>query len=98
MEFLKAVELINKNQHLIGKKIEGAIIDELIVCPTDSNMFNDFSRQYLFVSNAQQAVAPYVNEDVTVYAILDKHRIKTQSIFIYKKLIDLTNDLEVILD
>ncbi|PKO98521.1 MAG: hypothetical protein CVU13_10205 [Bacteroidetes bacterium HGW-Bacteroidetes-8] len=98
MEFKKAVELSNKNTHIIGKKHKDSIIDEIIVCPTDPDMFNHFFENYLLFGNWEQAIAPYIEKDMTVVVIMDRHRIRAQSLLVYKNIFNLPDELGAIID
>lgn len=97
MDFLDAVKLAGKNGHLIGKTYKGSRIDEIIVYPTDSNEFSEFGRQYILLNSAQKAIALFMNSDVRVGIVADKHRIRTQSVFFTTDISNLT-DLGAVLE
>lgn len=44
MTYQQAIETLEENSHLIGKKVEGKTIDEIIIYPTDNNSKDEFKR------------------------------------------------------
>lgn len=93
MDFKEALELANNQENLIGKKYNGATLDEIIIYPTNPQSFQSFERKYIKSMNAQIAIAPYVNEDVRVGCVFDKSKIFSNGVFIYTD-IDNLSDLE----
>lgn len=79
MTFKEALNLIDENKNLIGKKFRGATIDEFLVAPTDSVQRDQFSRLYIDSLNAQQSALPFINSDVDVLVVCDKHRIRQEN-------------------
>ena len=83
MTFKEALELANNNKNIIGKKINGATIDEIIIHPINGKQLEEFSKSYVQCLNSQKAVLPYMDSDLGVSVVLDKHRISTQSVFFH---------------
>ena len=94
MTFKEALELANYNQYIIGKKLNGATIDEIIIHPVNEKQFEEFSKSYTLSLNAQKAVLPYLDFDLSVSVVLDKHRIRTQSVFIHISIEKAINEQE----
>lgn len=81
MDFKKAVELKKENQKLIGNKVNGSIIDEILIYPTNDVSFQKFIQLYRRYNDAEHAITPFVNEDVDVRCLIDKKRFFTQNLF-----------------
>ena len=81
MEFKKAVEIKAQNKELIGEKVNGAVIDEILIYPTEKESFQKFLQLYRRYNDADHAIAPFVNEDVEVRCLVDKSRFFTQNLF-----------------
>ena len=87
MDFLSAVKLAKEKSFLIGTNTDnGGVYDEIIIMPTNSIEREYFTSSYIRTFNAQISIAPYVESDVEVVAVIDKYRIKTQNIFFFKTL------------
>jgi hypothetical protein len=86
MDYQSAKEIVQKNNHLIGKTIIGGKIDELIIYPTNESSYDDFFKSYIRTQNAEASVQPYTNEDVEIYAIIDKSRINANGIIAHSSL------------
>lgn len=95
MTYEKAKELVTLNQHLIGQKIIGATIDELIIYPTDQNSYDDFIKVYLKTLDGTRAILPYTNQDVEIYCVIDKKRILANGIFGHASLQKANEELDV---
>lgn len=76
MRFEQACQIINNNLHLLGQVYLGQTIDELIIVPTNQQHLQVFEMAYIRLWDAQQAIAPFINEDVEVYAIVGKNLIR----------------------
>lgn len=81
MNFQEATELKNKNEHLIGQKYRGGTIEELIIRPTNGSEFDAFSKNYLRTMNAELSIQPFLECDLTVDAVCDRAKIRTNNIF-----------------
>lgn len=93
MNFETALKLIRENSNLIGKKIAMGTIDELVIYPNEENAKNTFKNIYVQTLNAKKAIEPFINEDVSISAIINKKGI-TQKIFLSANLEDVKNELE----
>ena len=76
MIFEQACQIINNNLHLLGQVYLGQTIDELIIVPTNQQHLQEFEMAYIRLWDAQQAIVPFINEDVEVYAIVGKNLIR----------------------
>jgi len=81
MNYEEAVELKNKNEHLIGQKYRGGTIEELIIRPTNQKEFEAFSKSYLRTMDAELSIQPFIGSDLTVDAVCDRAKIRTNNIF-----------------
>ncbi|WP_026711708.1 hypothetical protein [Flavobacterium filum] len=95
MNFIKALEIIKKNKHLIGSDYKGATIDELVILPTDMELRQQVIQNYLMTHNAQQAIAPYTNYDVEIFCVFDKGRINANGFFLNTHISKLSDKLDV---
>lgn len=97
MEFNQAVQIKEKNKHLIGKKDKGATIEELILVPTSNPSAEDFLKIYLQLLDGEKAIIPYTGSDVDVVAVFDKKRIH-QGFFFHTNIINLSDELGVVVE
>lgn len=81
MNFQEATELKNRNEHLIGQKYRGGTIEELIIRPTNACEFDVFAKNYLRTMNAELSIQPFLESDLTVDAVCDRAKIRTNNIF-----------------
>lgn len=81
MKYKEALEIVNDNISLIGKKTNIGLIDEIIIYPTDENLKEEFKKIYIKTGNANDAINPFINEDVEISAIINKKMIIRQKIF-----------------
>lgn len=86
MNFKEALIEVNTKQNLIGQNYQGAILDEIIIAPSEPYSFEKFKCLYLEGMNAQQAITPFLNEDVMILGIYNKDKIKKNGIFLFKEL------------
>lgn len=93
MTFEKALQEIKENSHLIGSKVAMGTIDELVVYPNNDNSKIIFTDIYFKTLNAKEAIAPFLNEDLSVSAIIDKKRIR-QGFFFTSSIEDIKKELE----
>lgn len=75
MNYNKALEEIKNNSDLIGKKIQGGTIDELIIFPNNENSKSNFKDNYFKTYDAEASIKPFINEDVSICAVIDKKKI-----------------------
>ena len=95
MKYLDAVRIVEANKHLIGKKWDGATVDEIIVAPTDSEVYAEFEKLYFQTLDAQQSIIPFINTDVEVFIVCDKERMRTQALFVYSSIYELPESFNV---
>jgi hypothetical protein len=86
MDFDIAVKLKKENQELIGKNVNGATIDEIWIYPTDTESYKKFLELYRRHFDADQAIAPFVNENVEIRCLMDKRTFITRNILVYLSL------------
>jgi hypothetical protein len=93
MTFKEALKEIKNNYALIGKKVKGGTIDELIIYPSDESSKEIYKDLYLKTYDAEKSIEPFKNEDVLVSAIINKKLI-TQKFFITSNLDEIYNELK----
>jgi len=98
MEYNKAIELIKKNNHLIGKKYAGAIIDEIIPVPSNPEMNELFRFKYKQTLDWQNSILPFTNLDVNLFAIFEKNRMSMGGLLVYIAIENLIDSFDVYLD
>lgn len=95
MNFEKAQNLVVLNRHLIGCKIIGATIDEIIIYPTNQKSYDEFTKIYLRILNGEEAILPFKNEDVDVFCTVDKWRIEKNGVLGHASLQKVNEENEV---
>lgn len=93
MNFIEAVEWAKENQHLVGIRHKGAIIDEIIVYPKDEKAFSNFKKVYLRTLDPQKSIESFTEHDCSVAAVFNKSR--SRSIFLYIDLENLKDDIDI---
>lgn len=93
MTFEEALQEIKENSHLIGCKIAMGTIDELVVYPNNEDAINIFMDIYFRTLNAKEAITPFLNEDLSVSAIINKNKIK-QGFFFTSRIEEIKKELE----
>ena len=83
MKYKEALEIVNGNINLIGKETNIGLIDEIVIYPTDENLKEEFKKIYIKTGNANEAINPFINEDVEISAIINKKMIIKQKIFFW---------------
>lgn len=82
MKYKEAQEVIRTHSHLIGKINErGFVINELIMVPQDEKKQNQYILSYIKTKDANRSIEPYVNEELSVWAIDTKHLIESNVLF-----------------
>lgn len=94
MNYEKALELKNKNQHLIGENYNGTIIDDLILMPIDNEIAKEVRSRYIISLNAEEAIYPFTNTDLDVVAVSDQYRIKTKALFFQTSIFNIPNAIK----
>jgi len=99
MDFQKAIEIKEKNQHLLGMESpKGGTIDEIILVPTNGVYANQFQINYIQCLDGDLAIAPFIGQDVNILVVVDKYRINTESIFLFTDLLNLPEEYNIITD
>jgi hypothetical protein len=81
MTYKDALELASQKQYLVGRKWNGLNIDEIIICPSDPNLLEQYLRIYIdYGHNAKKAVLAYIHEDLEV-GIFDKKRFFVDGVY-----------------
>lgn len=97
MEFKKAEQLLIKNKHIIGKQVNGAAIDELILVPTNVDSSVDFFRLYRQSLDGKKSIQPFIGSDVDIIAVFNKKHI-AQSFFFHKNIYDLPANIGAVIE
>ena len=95
VKFEKIKEIIDGNRHLIGQKVDGATIEELVPIPVV--YAEEFKKYYVRYLDAEEAFGHFIKDlgvmslgkDYEVYAVMDKHRIRTEGVFLSMELEEL---------
>ena len=93
MTFEEALEQLNENQDLDGKKIKGGTIDEIVIFPSDENSKNIFKDRYFNSHDALESIEPFKHEQVSICAVINKHLL-AQKIFITAALDEVYRELK----
>ena len=81
MNFHQSLDVANKKEQLVGHlKKNGAVLDEVIIAPTDDEKYQGFIKAYVDTLDAQRAIAPYIKSDVIVLGVFDKYRIRRDNL------------------
>lgn len=76
MRFFEALAVANQKEKLIGKlEKNGAILDEVIIAPSNAEDYQHFISSYIDTLDAQKSIVPYIESDVIVVGVFDKLRI-----------------------
>ncbi|WP_158210469.1 hypothetical protein [Myroides phaeus] len=81
MEYNKALKLIEEKSYLIGKKVKGKTIDELVIYPSDDDAKKKFKEIYIATLDADKAIEPFKKFDVDVSVIIAKDKIRAGFFF-----------------
>lgn len=76
----EALEKIDTHKDLLGKQLNEASIDDLIIVPTNIALKRQFEELYISSLDAQAALVPFWDKDVDIMVIFDKHKIRSQNI------------------
>ena len=87
MKFFEALTVVNQKVHLIGKlRQNGAILDEIIIAPSQGEEYDNFIQTYIDSLDAQKSIAPYIQSDVVVLGVFDKSRITHENTLIISEI------------
>lgn len=95
MTYNEALEVVDNNQKIIGKRINGARIDEIIIHPVNVKQWEEFSRSYVQSLNAHSALLPFLGSDLGVSVVLDKQKIRSHSVFFYTSIDRAVNEQDI---
>ena len=98
MDFFNAVKLAEANEHLVGKVVNRDVIEEIIIMPTDEREQELYKQYFVQYMDAQRAIAPFMTSDVDVYALFQKHLIRTTGFFVVWKINNLPREIGVVKD
>ena len=98
MNYDKALLLLEKNQHLIGKTDNSSTIEELVIIPTDGQLREKFLKIYLQTLKGEKAIQSFIGAEVDVIAVFDKKRISFQGAFLYTNIFNLTDKFKVVIE
>ena len=97
MKYSDALKMAHANKHLIGKVWNNAVVDEILIAPTNSKERSVFEKRYVQTLDAQESIIPFVNSDVEVVLICNKDMIRTTGLFTYISIEALPKSLNVIM-
>ena len=87
MKLKEAMQVAKQKETLIGThQYKGAVLDEVIIAPSEANKFKRFEQLYVCNLNAQEALVPFINDDLIVIGVFDKSRILKEGVFIFSKI------------
>jgi hypothetical protein len=96
MDFYDAVKLAKANEHLVGKIVKGATIDEIIIMPTDEEEQKAYSMSFAQNLHAQRAIIPFMASDVEVFALFNKRMMRSENYFVTCNIVNLPKETGVI--
>jgi hypothetical protein len=83
MKLKEALLEVSEKEHLIGKyTYKNAVLDEILIAPSNSYEFEKFQQEYILNLNAQTALAPYIQSDLRIIGVFDKWRIRYENVLI----------------
>lgn len=93
MTYSEALQTIEKNRFLLGKRIDNATIDELIIVPVEHETQEKFLSLYRNILDGEKAIIPFINYDVEILVVFNKHWIRTENVFIWTSLESVLNKI-----
>ena len=76
MNLEEAMQIAKRKETLIGThQYKGEVLDEVIIAPSDASKFKRFEQLYMRNLNAQEALMPFVDDDLMVIGVFGKARI-----------------------
>lgn len=86
MTYPEAVKWREEHIDIIGTVDQkGFVVSDLFIVPSDSVKQNTFLRTYLFTDNKDNAILPYLSEDVQVWSV-DLNRLESDNILFFNAL------------
>lgn len=98
MDFYKAVKIAKANERLVGKIVDGAAIEEIIIIPTDEKQLESYKQLFAQYLDAQRAIVPFMSSDVEVYALFNKRMIRSSGFFMVCSVENLPKEMGAIID
>lgn len=98
MDFFKAVKLAKANEHLVGKAVKGAIVDEIIIMPTNEEERKAYWQYFTQYLDAQRAIVPFMTSDVEVFALFNKRLIRSENLPVTCNVVNLPAEIGAIID
>ena len=83
MNFENASKLRQDLLNLIGRKIDTLTIDEVVIAPIEDREFKQFAHIYLRTYNAELAIQPFMESELTVKFIFNKKDIDNSGLFLH---------------
>ena len=86
MTYTEAVKWRQENLDRIGTiDQKGFVVSDLFIVPSDPVKQDLFLRTYLFTDNKENAILPYMSEDVQVWSV-DLNRLESDNILFFSAL------------
>ena len=83
MTYVEALKLAKQKESLVNQLTShNAILNEVIIAPTNREEFEKFRAIYCQTLNAQESIMPFILSDLMVLGVFDKHRIKSEGILL----------------
>lgn len=82
MTFNEALIIAQKNSSIVGSYINGELVEEILIIPTNADELKMYMDKYLSNSNPQQSIAPFIYSDVKVVALFRKDLLLKSGIFL----------------
>lgn len=87
MTFQEALKVANEKECLVNKlSLNNATLNEVLIAPTDPEEFAIFTQHYQQTLDAQKSIMPFIQSNLIVLGVFDKHRIIHEGIFLTKEL------------
>lgn len=87
MKFKEALLVANEKEKLVKQlKFNGATLDEVLIAPTNPDEFSKFEKSYVDTLNAEAAIVPFMQSDLKVIGVFDKHLIRKENIVIFSEI------------
>lgn len=87
MNYSDAIKFREDNESLIGTTTDkGLKIGKLMIVPSDEESRRKFFSSYFYIGNEDEAIIPFVNSPVEVWAI-DTEFLNKNNVLFYKKLV-----------
>lgn len=81
MTFLEALSIADAKSNLIGSNLNGELIEDVLIIPTDTDNLKSFINMYMQTANAQQAITPFIQNDLKVVALFKREYLFKHGVF-----------------